>query len=162
MTSIHVEKVHLCVMDFYCKWMSTRACHTCPSNPQNTVTDITVLANRKSPTGDRLTPYTGGRRHSPCFCSAAQLQSTPVGKPESLQRGRTSLKLCFIFIHPSSLMQIGFAASACSTDWGGKAGPGISSDTFCITCRTSNYLLWKSFRCLSSNSPLRSKESRFV
>lgn len=134
MTSIYVENFY--VMDFHCKWMSTRVCQTitpAPPTPKTPVTDITALANRKSPTGDRLTLYTAGRQHSPCFCSATQLQSMPVGKPESLQRGRTSLKLCFIFIHPSSLMQIGFAASAYSTDWGGGAKPGISSDIFYIT-----------------------------
>lgn len=116
---IYVEKDHFCVMHFTANERTQEhviPLHLSLQTPKTCVIDITVSISklRKSPTGGKcfLTVYRKGRWPSQCFCFASQIQSMPVGKPESLQRGRTSLKLYFIFIHPSSLMQTGFASSA--------------------------------------------------
>lgn len=114
---ICVEKDRVCVMYFTANERTQE--HVIPLHlslqpPKTCVTDITVSISklRKSPTGGKrcLTVYRRGRW--PSKCSSSQTKSMPVNKPESRQSDRTTLKLCLIFIHPSSLMQIEFASAA--------------------------------------------------
>lgn len=116
---IYVEKDRFCVMHFTTNERTQEhviALHLSLQTPKTYVTDITVSISkfRKSPTGGKrcLTVYRRGGWPSQCFCFASQIQNMPVGKTESPQRGRTSLKLCLIFMHRSSLMLIVFASFA--------------------------------------------------